>query len=624
MMTLRQVMTPTPWKRRFGFLAGDLVLIAGAFTLSFLLRFDFHLPPDFSFFASRWLPLFALVQVVLLRRFGLYRCAWSYVGLKEMAGLLTAAALWTAVFFAVVQGAQWTATLRVPPRSVVLLHGVFSALLIAAYRIARRVWREVLRERHSGQRALIIGAGPTGERLARELLRDPDSVFHPVAFVDDDPVKDQAFIHGVPVAGTLAEIPSVVKAFDVEAAVMAITSAKHTLVQGLWDTLTACGVRTLKVVPPIARLPEQSVSVRDLHDLNIEDLLYREPVETDATAIRGFLAGKRVLVTGAAGSIGSEITRQLLRHGPAAVIVFDVDETGVYDRLAELNRLRPPELAVHPFVGDVRKPRSVDAVFRAHRPQVVFHAAAYKHVPMMEAFPEEALETNAGGTHTLGRAALVHGVERFVNISTDKAVNPTSVMGASKRLAEAVCSTLNALDGTRFVSVRFGNVLASRGSVVPLFLDQIRRGGPVTVTHPEMSRYFMTIPEAVNLVFQAAAMGAGGEVFVLDMGEPVKILKLAEDLIRLNGMEPREDIPIAFTGLRPGEKLFEELLTAEEGTVSTSHAKVFVARQPSRFSGAELEAMLREMADAVAGGAEAIRAFLAKNVPFYRGGGGAG
>lgn len=606
------------WRRRLFFLAGDAGLILFSFVACFFVRFEFSFPKGFPAQAATWLPMLIVLKVLLLWAFGLYRVAWSYVGLKEMAGILKAGAIWTVAAFALVQADQWLGWVPSLPRSVVLLDGVFSVLLISAFRIARRVWREVLREKRAGARTLIVGAGPTGERLAREFLRATEIAYDPVAFVDDDPGKSGAFIHGVPVAGTLADIGDVVAEYRVEAAIMGITTAKHVLVQKVFESLHAAGVRRIKVVPHIDRLPEESVSVRDLHDLRIEDLLYREAVNTDAAAIAAFLEGRRVLVTGAAGSIGSEVVRQAIGFRPAELVLFDMDETGVHNMLAEARRLAPAGVAVHPFVGDVRSARSLAAVFAAHRPEVVFHAAAYKHVPMMEAFPGEALETNVAGTHALGQAALAHGVERFVNISTDKAVNPTSVMGASKRLAEMVCSTLNAAAGTRFISVRFGNVLGSRGSVVPMFLEQIRRGGPVTVTHPEMRRYFMTIPEAVNLVFQAAAMGRGGEVFVLDMGEPVRILKLAEDLIRLNGMEPYADIPVECVGLRPGEKLFEELLTAEEGTTATAHAKVFVARNASGFEAAALAPLLGELHDAAAGGNGAVRTFLAKYVPFYQ------
>ncbi len=618
-MNWQDLLKPTRAKRLAFFLAGDVVLISLALFVAFYLRFEFHIP-DYEWPILRfWLPVLVLVQVAMLFAFRLYFIAWVFVGLRELAATVKAFLASAAGIFLLNALLYRFEPDHFLPRSVIILQAVIAMGLVGALRISKRIYREVIREEKMGSRTLLVGAGRTGERLVREFLRSMGRDYRPVAFVDDDPTKRGTRIHGVPVAGTTADLPAVVSDYRVQTAIIAITAAKHVQVQEWFQRLRAAGVKSVKVVPHITQLPEQSVSVKDIHDLRIEDLLYREPVATDAARIHGLLAGKRVLVTGAAGSIGSEIARQALRHGPAALVAFDIDETGVHGIEAELRRQQGPGTEVVPYVGDVRNPLTLERLFAAHRPQVVFHAAAYKHVPMMESFPAEALETNVFGTYTLAGVALAHEAERFVNISTDKAVNPTSVMGASKRLAEMISTTFNRLNGTRFVSVRFGNVLGSRGSVVPTFLDQIRQGGPLTVTHPDMQRYFMTIPESVHLVFQAAAMGEGGEVFVLDMGEPVRILKLAEDLVRLNGMEPYDDIPIIITGLRPGEKLFEELLTAEEGTTSTSHAQVFVARNNSKFEAAELETVLAAMRAAAMEGDEAIRAFLREHVPFYAG-----
>ena len=618
-MSWQELIKPTRTKRLAFFLAGDVALISLALLLAFELRFEFRIP-EYEWPVLRfWLPVLVLVQVAMLLVFKLYSITWVFVGLRELAATVKACLASAAVVFLLNFLLFRVEPNHFLPRSVIILQCVIAMGLIGALRISKRVYHEVIREEKIGSRTLLVGAGRTGERLAREFLRSMGRDYRPVAFVDDDPNKRGTRIHGVPVAGSTNDLPDVVASFRVQTAIIAITAAKHIQVKQWFEQLRAAGVKSVKVVPHITQLPEQSVSVKDIHDLRIVDLLYREPVPTDEARIHGLLAGKRVLVTGAAGSIGSEIARQALLHEPASLAAFDIDETGVHNIVAELRRLQGPRTEVVPYVGDVRNPLTLERLFAAHRPQVVFHAAAYKHVPMMESFPAEALETNVFGTYTLAGVALAHKVERFVNISTDKAVNPTSVMGASKRLAEMICTTFNRLNGTRYVSVRFGNVLGSRGSVVPTFLDQIRQGGPLTVTHPDMQRYFMTIPESVNLVFQAAAMGEGGEVFVLDMGEPVRILKLAEDLVRLNGMEPYDDIPIVITGLRPGEKLFEELLTAEEGTTSTSHAKVFVARNNSKFEAAELEAVLAAMRAATVEGDEAVRAFLREHVPFYAG-----
>ena len=334
-----------------------------------------------------------------------------------------------------------------------------------------------------------------------------------------------------------------------------------------------------------------------------------------------FLFGKKILVTGAAGSIGSEIVRQLVKFNPAEIVAFEIDETELHNLQLELkDSLKNKKIKFVPVVGDVRDEKKVNEVFSRFKPNIVFHAAAYKHVPLMEFFPEESVKTNVFGTYNVAIASVNNGVDKFVNISTDKAVNPTSVMGATKRLAEIICRVLNDLGKTKFISVRFGNVLGSRGSVVPIFLEQIKKGGPVTVTHPEMKRYFMTIPEAVLLVLQAAAMGEGGEVFVLDMGEPVKIVKLAEELIKLQGLEPYKDIDIVFTGLRPGEKLFEELLTAEEGTDRTYHEKIYKARIKKNLSLNELKNLLDVLRRVIdEGSADDIKAVLRKYIPFYKG-----
>jgi FlaA1/EpsC-like NDP-sugar epimerase len=616
---LNNALAPTRLKKYLFFLATDSILLTLSLLLSFYLRFEFSFPSAHERAVLVWYPFILLFKLLLLRLFGLYNITWSFVGIREFANIVKANTL---ALFLVYIGNLYLRAL-VPelsfPRSVLFIDFFLSVMFIASLRISKRIYLEVLRGQRHGKPALIIGAGPTGERLARELLRPGDHVYHPVCYVDDDPHKKGARIHGVEVVGAIQDIPAVAEQYAVEAAIIAITTLNHLEVKKIFDLLTENGVREIKVVPHISRLPERAISIKDIHDIHIEDLLYREPVTIDVSSVRSFLTGKVVLVTGAGGSIGSEMARQVLRFQPSKLVVMDIDETEIFNLLLEIKGRPGFDAEIVPFIGDIRSPENLEKLFAAHKPEVVFHAAAYKHVPLMEQFPDEAVRTNVVGTYRLGRAALRHGVRLLVNISTDKAVNPTSVMGASKRVAEMVCTTLNSMNGTRFVSVRFGNVLASRGSVVPIFLDQIRNGGPVTVTDPKVQRYFMTIPEAVTLVFQAAALGQGGEVFVLDMGEPVSILQLAEDLIRLNHLEPYRDIKIDFTGLRPGEKLFEEILTAEEGTHSTTHAKVYIARNSSHFDPAGLEAMIDDLDGGSAGKPEEIRAFLRKNVPYYSG-----
>jgi FlaA1/EpsC-like NDP-sugar epimerase len=362
-----------------------------------------------------------------------------------------------------------------------------------------------------------------------------------------------------------------------------------------------CGLKEIKIVPGNSALLTGKVHVGDIRDVQLEELLGRDPVQIDVGEVTNFVRGKTVLITGAAGSIGSEVCRQVARLGPSRIILMDQDESGVYDLHRELEQ-RAPAVVLHQVVGDVREERNVESIFSAHKPQVVFHAAAYKHVPLMEEHPDQAVKTNVFGTYLLARSARRWGAEKFVLISTDKAVNPTSVMGATKRAAEVAIRHAGAWGRTQFVAVRFGNVLGSRGSVVPVFQDQIARGGPVTVTHPDMRRYFMTIPEAVLLVLQAGAMGKNGEVLVLDMGEPVRIVDLARQLIILNGFKPDVEIPIVFTGIRPGEKLFEDILSAEEGTSATRSNRIFVAHTSTALSTEQFERELRHIERAVSEG----------------------
>jgi len=596
----------------------DILLMALSLLCAFCLRFEtLRLPPQQSRIFLTWLPLVMVMKTLLLLAFGLYNITWSFVGIREFANILKAFTLSLVLSYFGSLYLQFLNAARAIPTSVLIIDFILSIILISAFRISKRVYLEVLRGQPQGKRTLIVGAGPTGERLAREFLRPGPGLYTPIGFVDDDPSKLRSRIHGIPVLGRIQDIPKVLERLPAEAAIMAITTLNHTQVKQIFEMLVENGIGEIKVVPHISRLPERAVTVKDIQDIHIEDLLYREPVTIDESRVREFLSAKAILVTGAGGSIGSEIVRQVQKFYPSRVILMDVDETDIFNLLQEIKGRANVDTEILPFIGDIRDSETLRKLFSEHRPEVVFHAAAYKHVPMMEHFPDEAVKTNILGTHHLGKAALHYGVQRFVNISTDKAVNPTSVMGATKRMAEIICSALNRMNGTRFISVRFGNVLGSRGSVVPLFLKQIQDGGPITVTHPKVQRYFMTIPEAVSLVFQAASMGNGGEVFVLNMGEPVQILQLAEDLIRLNHMEPYKDIKIEFSGLRPGEKLYEELLTAEEGTTATSHQKIHVARNQAPLSLAMLEKVLGEFETAAKTQPKTVRDLLAKNVPYY-------
>jgi FlaA1/EpsC-like NDP-sugar epimerase len=472
-----------------------------------------------------------------------------------------------------------------------------------------------------------MGAGDAGAMILRELQRNPQMGIHVIGFVDDDLGKHEVHIHGVRVLGDRSDIPRLVKRYGVQQVIIAMPKAPGKAIREIVTICESAGVKT-RIMPGIYSLLDGTVSVNELRSVNIEDLLRREPVQTDTSAVSGLVRGRQVLITGGGGSIGSELCRQVLRLRPTELVVMGHGENSVFDIYNELTRSltttkRQPadstgDCAVHAVIADIRFPDRLHAIFEEYRPEIVFHAAAHKHVPLMELNPVEAILNNVLGTRNLLDAALETGVDHFVMISTDKAVNPSSIMGASKRVAELLVHQAAAATGKPYVAVRFGNVLGSRGSVVPLFEHQVARGGPVTVTHPEMRRYFMTIPEAVQLVLQSAVMGGGGEVFVLDMGEPVRIVDLARDLIRLSGLEEGRDIDIVFTGMRPGEKLFEELFVTGEVYHRTRHDKIFIAGNASAF----VPPQLNEQIDALVQAAQrhdptAITHVLRELIPEY-------
>jgi FlaA1/EpsC-like NDP-sugar epimerase len=440
----------------------------------------------------------------------------------------------------------------------------------------------------SSRRALIMGAGDAGEMIARELLKSPIRGIVPLGFLDDDQQKHNMYIHGLPVIGSRNAIPRAAGEKDVDLLILAMPTASGEVIREISSTCDLLGIET-KIVPSINEILDGQVRADQLRDVDIEDLLRREPVKTDIQAVRRLVAGRRILVTGGGGSIGRELCRQLLFCGPLEIIILGHGENSVFESYHDLLRLDLHGPKLTPVIADTRSASRILALFKEHKPEIVFHAAAHKHVPLMELNPAEAVTNNILGTKNLLAASRAVGVERFVMISTDKAVNPTSVMGASKRVAEYLVLQAARESGNHYVTVRFGNVLGSRGSVVFTFKQQIAAGGPVTVTDPEIKRYFMTIPEAVQLVLQAGTLGTGGEVFVLDMGEPIKILDLARDMIKLSGYEVGQDIEIEFVGLRPGDKLFEELFVKGEEYERTEHDKIFIAQDASRFVPIELD-----------------------------------
>ncbi|CAL1240785.1 polysaccharide biosynthesis protein [Candidatus Methylocalor cossyra] len=552
--------------------AHDLAMVALAWLGAFWLYFNLTMPPEAEARAAlRALPVVILIQALVFRQLGLYRGIWRFASVPDLVRIGKAAAVGVtligmALYF--INRLAWV------PRSVLPLYVGLLVMLLALPRLAYRVWKDRGMALSSGQRTLIVGAGRAAELLIRDLLASRDARFAPVALVDDDPRKKGSEIHGVRVKGRCDQIPRLVEKLDIEIVLIAVPSATDRQMRRIVEICESVNVPFL-TLPSMQNLLSGQLA-GNLREVSIEDLLGRAPIRLERAAIQAHIEGNRVLVTGGGGSIGSELCKQIAAFAVAELIVFERSEFNLYTIERELRRAFP-ELRLTALLGDVTDPAAVERAIARHRPKVIFHAAAYKHVPLLQQQAREAVRNNVLGTWIVAEAAMAAGVEEFVLISTDKAVRPSNVMGATKRAAEMLVQSLNGVTATRFITVRFGNVLDSAGSVVPLFREQIRAGGPVTVTHPEVTRYFMTIPEACQLIMQAAAVGRGGEVFVLDMGEPVKIGYLAEQMIRLSGKRPGQDIRIEYIGLRPGEKVAEDLFLEHERPVPTGHSKLLLA-----------------------------------------------
>jgi FlaA1/EpsC-like NDP-sugar epimerase len=601
----------------------DLFVLATAFLAAYMLRFEFHIP-DSQLSEAIWqLPYVVLLQFVTLAMVGVYSFIWRYIGMAELRAFVFAAAgsatpLIALRLFLSDRYSQW----RIP-LSVIVIDTILAFGGVVAMRLLRRAIYEQREKQRRGaleervlKPALVVGAGRAGVLAAREILSRGDMELDVKGFVDDDPAKFGSVIYGFRVLGTTEDLPRLVKELGVVQVVITIAQISRSEILRIIDICHKIPVK-LRVIPGLYDLLQGKVEVTRIRSVHMEDLLGREPIYLDEPQIGQFLANKTIMVTGAGGSIGSELARQVARFGPSKLLLVERAEFALFEIDQELRRSYP-QLAVVPIVADVGEARRVQSIFTEHRPQVVLHAAAHKHVPMMEANPSEAITNNVMATHLLGQTAGDQGAEAFVLISTDKAVRPTSVMGASKRVAELVIQDLGQKYATRFVAVRFGNVIGSAGSVVPIFREQIRRGGPVTVTHPDMRRYFMTIPEAAQLVLQAGAMGEGGEIFILDMGEPVRILDLAVAMITLTGLKPFEEMDIVFTGLRPGEKLHEELELFGEEIAKTRHPKIFVGKL-TPYPPEEVERALARLAElARTGRSDAIRLFLNSYLPEAR------
>jgi len=564
--------------------AMDLSVLVAAFALAYLLRFDFAIPHDYLFYGLTQLPFVILVQFAALVFAGIHSFVWRYVGMAEVKAFFKAAVLSTFPIIILRLSLPESLQLLRLPLSVIIIDTALAFGGILGVRVLRRAIYEYTQQRKQraahvggGRRkpVLLIGAGRAGMLVAKEIQNRGDMELEIKGFIDDDMSKLKSVIQRIKVLGTTEDLPRFVRELGIDHVVISIAQAPRQQLQGIIDICESIPVK-VRIIPGMFEILQGKVEASRIRDIQIEDLLGRETVsfEEDEEARGKFLAGKTVMVTGAGGSIGSELARQVARYHPARVLLVERAEPALFTIHQELHQTLGK--AAVPLIADVCDENRMRMVFSQYQPQIIFHAAAHKHVPMMENNPTEAVKNNILGTRLLGELAGEYEAETFVLISTDKAVRPTSVMGASKRVAELAVQDLEQRYATRYVAVRFGNVIGSTGSVIPIFREQIRRGGPVTVTHPDMVRYFMTIPEAGQLVILAGAMGEGGEIFVLDMGEPVRILDLAKQTIHLSGLKPYEDIDIVFTGKRPGEKLFEELDMAGEQVAKTRHPKIFI------------------------------------------------
>lgn len=590
----------------------DICIIWVAIATSYLFRFDGNIPPHYM---SQML-VFAFVTTVIcgvsLAFFRMYRRMWQYASIGEIVELVKAIVIGIALTYI----------------ATYLLHGERVPLSITSRTLeimllfmggSRFLWRliRVNRTKKAGlsNNVLVVGAGDCGALIAKEMMTNNSfSGNRLVGFVDDDPYKRNMQVVGLPVLGDRTKIEEMVCTHQIHDIIIAMPSVKRTYISDIINICKLTGAK-VKIIPSINDLITGHLAVETLRNVEVEDLLGRDPVKIDLEGIADYVSDKVVLVTGAGGSIGSELSRQIASFNPSRLLLLGHGENSIYTIEMEL-RSKYPQVQLETVIADIQDRSRMDDVFNRFRPEVVFHAAAHKHVPLMERNPSEAVKNNVFGTKNVADCADKYKVERFVMISSDKAVNPSSTMGATKRIAEMYIQSINTVSETQFVAVRFGNVLGSRGSVIPRFKEQIAAGGPVTVTHPDMVRYFMTIPEAVQLVIQAGSFAKGGEIFILDMGKPVRILDLAQDLIRLSGYEPNVDIEINFSGMREGEKLFEELLTDEEAVTSTQHERIYIGK-PQQINRAELELQFKRFEKVLGESQSSVRDVIEHLVPFY-------
>ena len=594
----------------------DIIAVIAASILALVIRFEGNyaaIPKAYIMKSLQYVPVIIIVTAVVFYGFRLYSSLWTFAGAPELINITFACAL-----SALAQMTVMVLFAVQMPRSYYILYGVALWMLVFLSRFSYRGIRTLIKRQESGaatSRVMIVGAGAAGNLLVKEIRNSNHVSKRVICIIDDDKSKEGSYLHGVKVMGNRQNIPELVKQYRIDEIIIAMPSAPAKEIKEILDVCKETGC-DLKRLPGVYQLVNGEVGISKLKEVDVNDLLGREPVKVDLSAIMDYVAGKVVLVTGGGGSIGSEICRQVAGHNPKMLVLVDIYENTTYDIQNELKN-RFPDLNLVVLIASVRNTKRMDMIFETYRPDIVYHAAAHKHVPLMEDSPNEAVKNNVLGTWKVVQAADKWKVKRFVMISTDKAVNPTNIMGATKRICEMIIQTYNNRSRTEFVAVRFGNVLGSNGSVIPLFKRQIEQGGPVTVTHPDIIRYFMTIPEAVSLVLQAGAYAKGGEIFVLDMGEPVKIADLARNLILLSGHKPGEDIQIIYTGLRPGEKLYEEMLMHEEGLQDTPNKLIHIGK-PIEFDMDEFSRQLDRLYEVANLDSEVIRDAVKRIVPTYQ------
>ena len=607
------------WIRRICMMLIDVCIVILASVGGLMVRFESSLEnvPEY-YMEAIWkaLPLMLPMAVIVFTVFRLYNILWGYAGATELVYVVGACIVDTLLNTVAILLIYRKDDYPVP-RSWYFLYGVFLLVFMVISRYSQRAIKNFIGRRNNAgkmKRVLIVGAGEAGNAIIKEIINSPYVNMKIVGIIDDDKTKKGKFLHGVKVIGDRNDIADVAETYRVDEIIIALPTVSAMETKKILDICKQTGCE-LKRLPGMFQLVNGEISISKLKDVDVNDLLGREPIKVDLDSIMGYVSDKVVMVTGGGGSIGSELCRQVASHKPKQLIIVDIYENTTYDIQLELKR-RYPELDLVVLIASIRNTKRMDDIFRIYRPEIVYHAAAHKHVPLMEDSPNESVKNNVLGTWKVVQAADKYKVKRFVMISTDKAVNPTNIMGATKRICEMIIQTYNNRSETEYVAVRFGNVLGSNGSVIPLFKKQIEEGGPVTVTHPDIIRYFMTIPEAVSLVLQAGAYAKGGEIFILDMGEPVKIVDLAKNLILLSGHKPNEDIQIVFTGLRPGEKLYEEMLMKEEGMQDTENKLIHIGK-PIQMDEEKFLGQLAELKEYVVTEPDDIRLWVQRIVPTY-------